>query len=75
MALYCPDHSGTKDGLATIPVSCPTCIIESLRAELEGARATLAAADRLRERLDLYQPSSSLIEEYDALRDAAKGEK
>ena len=42
-------------------------------ARYEKAEAALAAADLLRDRLDLYQPSSSLIAEYDALRDG-KGE-
>jgi len=51
MALYCPDHSGTKRGLATIPVSCPTCIVATLRAELEDVNLLKECLARENERL------------------------
>jgi hypothetical protein len=36
MPLYCESHAPwSKPGLATIPVSCPTCIIADLKARLE----------------------------------------
>ena len=52
MALYCEEHCGTMVGLATIPVSCPTCIIESLRDELEEAKANERDYCELRDHAD-----------------------
>ena len=59
MALYCPDHSGTAHGVATIPVTCPRCIIATLRAKLEEARfykdATENQVAMLCEKIDAEQ--------------------
>jgi hypothetical protein len=41
MPLYCPTHAPwDKHALATVPVSCPGCKIENLRAEVERLKAS-----------------------------------
>ena len=71
---YCNDGQG-PDPMQGDP--CPGCTIESLRAELEEAKAALAAADKLYNSYTNQIGDTNASERYRlarALRDA-KGEK
>ena len=63
MALYCPDHQPWNQwAVATIPVTCPSCIIESLRAE----NAELL---KDKERLDWFSERHGRIYEGECIHD------
>jgi hypothetical protein len=69
MALYCEEHHPWDNyALATIPVSCPDCIIESLRAEIKDLKYDLECAREVagsrKARAEAAEADASVMAEY-----------